>query len=354
MKIIERTLLEKKLDIDRSAKLSAIELKEKINLLKDIFPTFKERLKSYYSDHFFKDITQKYISTVYPVKEFQYIEFAFSPLTFETFTNSVIGVWKEKKQKYELKKPAITQRAIFFDNIDDLYQYCITKLPFAIYIGGIYSSTDKIALQKTMGSRRTPVYRPVVFDFDNKKDWRNTISWTLIMCYYLSRIFDITEFFMFFSGMNGIHLYPRARTKLLMLAETNKVVRENFTNIISNINSYFFVIPEQFLIAKNILQINHDLKRSIKYYKYSRSVEYEIYLSDSELQEVIENPKGMIKNIEKIEEELKQYIPIFDIVVTKDLSRIIRLPGSVHPITFQTCDPFYINNEKMFTIETRE
>lgn len=353
MKVIERKLLDKRLNLDKTKKLSTKEEQKVRDELKGIYQTVKDRIKDYYQTSHFRRLTKEYTDNIYLKDSFPFIEFAFSPLNFDNFVSSIIGEWKENKSRYEIKKPGITQRAIFFNNINDFYTYCQDKIPFAIYVGGIYSDTDKKYLQKYTGSKRVPLYRPIVFDFDDKKDWRNTIVWTLIVCYYLSRVFDITKYIMFFSGQNGIHLYPTTKTRLLMLCERNGIIREHFTESISDIKYYFYTIPDQFLIAKNILKMKNQLKSQIKYGDYSKGVDYEIYISDQELQEIIENPINMIENTENISKELNRYTPKFDTVVTKDLSRIIRLPGSMHPITFETCDPFYINDEKQFIIETR-
>lgn len=338
--------------------------KEQEDLLKEVFPKLREILSNYYDSYFFKNLSTEYLMRIYGIGEFSEkehkiptiklpnIEFAFSPFTYENFKLCVVGEWKKGERM--LGKPAITERANFFNTNTDFHQYCKENTPISIYVGGIYEDSHRFEAEKTKSVLKyKPKFRPIVFDFDDKEDWRNTIPWTLIMTYYLSRIFGLTTYIMFFSGQNGIHLYPTKRTKLLHICERS-TIREDFTDVIQKLQNYFPIIPEQFLIAKKILMLKDRLAESLITSKFWRGVDYEIFIDSKELDQVVNDPSTLFDNVENAAEEIKKYIPHFDTVVTKDLKRVIRLPASIHPTTFLTCDPFFINRVKVFEIITRD
>jgi len=318
-------------------------------IIEDTLETLRYRLREYYSGQYFKRISTEYLKRLYGAnfgsvevfrRNLPKIEFAFSTLNRQNLIEVIA----------RHKKPKITTRWKFFDTINDFFSYCTNVVPFAIFVGAIYV--------EDIEGKKVPRFRPLSFDFDYN-NWKEVVPWALVMSFMMSFIFDVHEFMAFFSGRAGIHLYPLTKTELIRACERNKVIREAFSDSIAMPYTYFNVMPKMFLVIDKILKKKKEIIETLFFDNNACGIEYELLISDDELNKVMNDPTVLIGGNKPTKKFLSKFFPpisnprMYDKVVTKDIKRIIRLPPSMHATTFETVKPFLVNGERVFEIKTR-
>lgn len=351
-------------------------------ILNEEYPKYREKLKKYYESSIFRDMVTRYIHEIYYpyIKnpniitniDTSKIEFGFSVNTLENFINTIIGRETVKKGKiiFEIEKPSITARNLFFKNLQEFFNYCITELPPDMFAGAVWEE-DKIK------------YRHLVFDFDYKGSWKEALIVAIYTMYFSAYIFGIKKFYMYRSGLNGVHLYPATLTSLVYHAQRDSSARGFLVDLLSSSYNYAEILIEPFVICKNIYDMKDTIKNSLKvkedrceisfneadsniindieefeeFYRYQKSLG--LMNSESRAKEMrkirkftpsafyIEKTEIIEDGISKIENKERL---ILDVAVAKDMRRMIRIPGSIHPISYLSVDPIYFNNMREISI----
>jgi len=354
------------------------------NILRKEYEKYREKLEGYYrSSRFKKGVLQYMHEIYYPYIKKQEvvsridtskIEFGTSMNTFDNFLGTIIGIEKKEVDRiiYRLVKPKLNVRDLFFKNLDELYEYCIKELPPSIFAGAVWEE-NKIK------------YRHIVFDFDYRDHWKDALMTGLYTMYFAAFIFGIKRFYMYRSGWNGVHLYPATLTSLIYNAQRHQASRGYLADLLVNAYAYAEILVEPFVISKQIYNRREQIKQNIKILDDRIEVSFGdvngsimLDLEDYEEYQIFQKKLGLINRTARIREmkKIRQYTPsayyiekvkgieeggpqiieqeklILDTAVTKDIRRMIRLPASIHPITYVTVDPIYFNNKRTIEIYT--
>jgi hypothetical protein len=359
---------------------------EAVAIIKSQYYPYKERLKKYYRDDpadkniiSFKDLVLTYLRDIYFMDkiirakkygiEFVFdedsdiskIEFGFAPMNPKNFT----GLFMKKKRHrktgetyYDYSKPPITDRPRFFSTIKDFFTYCEEATPLDIFVGSIWE-------KGTAAPDDTMMSRPLCFDFDDYVDWRNGLINALCSIFYITYVYNIGQYKMYFTGGKGVHLYPykeKVDSFIVFLAEhdtdPDRPIRAYFVNNLMNIGEYAEVIAQPFILAQDVMEIENRIKNSIKDNIDYISVDYELLTDIDDYKIFAKKQQALQEELSKITDEKKRLefleymrkqmnlvLPKFDVPVSIDMRRLIRLPGSIHSFSSNIVVPIVINEE---------